>query len=67
MNIFVYRSFVYKIMNVYEVITPMIREGRRKEVEEMFKNEPIKRVGEKVGRNSPCPCGSGIKYKKCCG
>jgi len=21
----------------------------------------------KVGRNSPCPCGSGKKYKKCCG
>jgi preprotein translocase subunit SecA len=21
----------------------------------------------KVGRNDPCPCGSGIKYKKCCG
>ncbi len=22
---------------------------------------------KKVGRNEPCPCGSGIKYKKCCG
>ncbi|MGB8720870.1 MAG: SEC-C metal-binding domain-containing protein [Desulfobacterales bacterium] len=22
---------------------------------------------EKIGRNSPCPCGSGKKYKKCCG
>lgn len=22
---------------------------------------------EKVGRNAPCPCGSGAKYKKCCG
>ena len=29
-------------------------------------NEP-KRVGAKVGRNDPCPCGSGKKYKKCCG
>ncbi len=29
--------------------------------------EPIKRAGEKVGRNAPCPCGSGKKYKKCCG
>ena len=27
---------------------------------------PVK-VGEKVGRNSPCPCGSGKKYKNCCG
>lgn len=28
---------------------------------------PIKREGQKVGRNDPCPCGSGKKYKKCCG
>ncbi|MDB4974379.1 MAG: motif domain protein [Myxococcaceae bacterium] len=27
---------------------------------------PIKRVGDKVGRNDPCPCGSGKKHKKCC-
>ncbi|WP_417401992.1 SEC-C metal-binding domain-containing protein, partial [Hominenteromicrobium sp.] len=25
------------------------------------------RSGEKIGRNEPCPCGSGLKYKKCCG
>jgi len=24
-------------------------------------------AGHKVGRNDPCPCGSGKKYKKCCG
>jgi preprotein translocase subunit SecA len=29
--------------------------------------QPMKREGEKVGRNEPCPCGSGKKYKKCCG
>ncbi len=29
--------------------------------------QPLKREGEKIGRNSPCPCGSGKKYKKCCG
>ena len=27
----------------------------------------IVRTSEKVGRNDPCPCGSGLKYKKCCG
>lgn len=27
----------------------------------------VKRSEEKVGRNDPCPCGSGKKYKKCCG
>ncbi|ETR70868.1 MAG: preprotein translocase subunit SecA [Candidatus Magnetoglobus multicellularis str. Araruama] len=34
---------------------------------EEAKNEPVKRANQKVGRNSPCPCGSGKKYKKCCG
>jgi len=31
------------------------------------KVETFVREGEKVGRNDPCPCGSGKKYKKCCG
>jgi preprotein translocase subunit SecA len=31
--------------------------------------QPVQQVvrGDKVGRNDPCPCGSGKKYKKCCG
>ncbi len=29
--------------------------------------KPVKRGTAKVGRNDPCPCGSGKKYKKCCG
>ncbi len=29
--------------------------------------EPLRKSGPKVGRNDPCPCGSGKKYKKCCG
>jgi preprotein translocase subunit SecA len=29
--------------------------------------QPLKVAGKKVGRNDPCPCGSGKKYKKCCG
>jgi SEC-C motif-containing protein len=28
---------------------------------------PVSRVAPKTGRNEPCPCGSGKKYKKCCG
>jgi len=32
---------------------------------EMVKPKPA--VSNKVGRNEPCPCGSGKKYKKCCG
>ncbi|MEA3466509.1 MAG: preprotein translocase subunit SecA [Thermodesulfobacteriota bacterium] len=29
--------------------------------------KPVTRDADKVGRNQPCPCGSGKKYKKCCG
>ncbi len=31
------------------------------------KKNPQKRSAKKIGRNAPCPCGSGKKYKKCCG
>ncbi|MEG1850349.1 MAG: SEC-C metal-binding domain-containing protein, partial [Oscillospiraceae bacterium] len=31
-----------------------------------LKKQPVKKAG-KPGRNDPCPCGSGKKYKKCCG
>ena len=34
---------------------------------EAAKPQTIRRDAEKVGRNDPCPCGSGKKYKKCCG
>lgn len=29
--------------------------------------QTVRRESRKVGRNEPCPCGSGKKYKKCCG
>ncbi|MDV2479406.1 MAG: SEC-C metal-binding domain-containing protein, partial [bacterium] len=29
--------------------------------------ETYRREGPKIGRNEPCPCGSGKKYKRCCG
>jgi preprotein translocase subunit SecA len=31
------------------------------------KKKPVKRAAQKIGRNAPCSCGSGKKYKKCCG
>ncbi|MGD9974888.1 MAG: preprotein translocase subunit SecA, partial [Desulfatirhabdiaceae bacterium] len=31
------------------------------------RQEPVRRTQDKIGRNDPCPCGSGKKYKKCCG
>ena len=30
-------------------------------------SKTVVRNSPKVGRNDPCPCGSGLKYKKCCG
>ncbi|UCE57095.1 MAG: preprotein translocase subunit SecA [Desulfobacterales bacterium] len=35
--------------------------------DEPEKKKPVKRASKKIGRNAPCPCGSGKKYKKCCG
>ncbi|KAF0177492.1 MAG: preprotein translocase subunit SecA [Limisphaerales bacterium] len=37
------------------------------EASEALSKPPPKRSGPKVGRNDPCPCGSGKKYKQCCG
>ena len=37
------------------------------ESDSMGHHEPAYAAGGKVGRNEPCPCGSGRKYKKCCG
>ncbi|MGM9552092.1 MAG: preprotein translocase subunit SecA [Clostridia bacterium] len=31
------------------------------------KKQPVRRLEPKIGRNDPCPCGSGKKYKQCCG
>ncbi|KYH29362.1 MULTISPECIES: preprotein translocase subunit SecA [Clostridium] len=35
--------------------------------DDSLKKKPVKRAEEKIGRNDPCPCGSGKKYKNCCG
>ncbi|WP_321492311.1 preprotein translocase subunit SecA [uncultured Desulfobacter sp.] len=35
--------------------------------DESAPKQPVRRASEKVQRNDPCPCGSGKKYKKCCG
>jgi preprotein translocase subunit SecA len=40
--------------------TPAIRN-------DSIKKQSMKVSGKKIGRNDPCPCGSGKKYKKCCG
>lgn len=42
-------------------------EEKRKEIAKNYKDSKTVRNENKVGRNDPCPCGSGKKYKKCCG
>ena len=42
-------------------------EEKIKEIVKSYKRSKTVVKGEKIGRNDPCPCGSGKKYKKCCG
>ncbi|MCA1907416.1 MAG: YchJ family protein [Magnetospirillum sp.] len=42
-------------------------DGRWVYVDGVMNPRPQQRVVDKVGRNDPCPCGSGKKFKKCCG
>ena len=46
---------------------PLLTEERRKELYREQKSSTTVVKGEKIGRNDPCPCGSGKKYKKCHG
>ena len=41
--------------------------GKRAELEKTYKRSKIYHAPKKPGRNDPCPCGSGKKYKNCCG
>lgn len=45
----------------------ILSEEKRKELYKEQKESGTIRKEKKIGRNDPCPCGSGKKYKKCCG
>lgn len=45
---------------------PDARQGKTGKKDPPTVKQPYVRQGEKVGRNDPCPCGSGRKYKQCC-
>ena len=45
----------------------ILTEEKRTEIAKKYKKSKTVVKGEKIGRNDPCPCGSGKKYKKCCG
>ena len=40
---------------------------KRKEIQKQYRESVMVRNENKIGRNDPCTCGSGKKYKKCCG
>ncbi len=56
-------QWLYELPQWDGLLTP----ERRKELYRDQKNSGTVRKGKKIGRNDPCPCGSGKKYKKCCG
>lgn len=45
----------------------ILSKEKRKEIKAAYNKTKTVVKGEKIGRNDPCPCGSGKKYKKCCG
>jgi len=67
---------LFKVQLAREEDVERLEEERRRQQIDLNKvgkagevpgNKPLKRDEDKVGRNDPCPCGSGKKYKKCCG
>ena len=67
-----HEDFKHKeIVNLQNAITPNIREIHaywlaRREAAPATVSDPVRRDHPRIGRNDPCPCGSGKKYKKCC-
>lgn len=55
-------SWLYELKEWDGILSDEERAAIRKQY-----NEDHRAVSNKVGRNDPCPCGSGKKYKKCCG
>lgn len=45
----------------------ILTQDQKLEIIKSYKRSKTVVKGEKIGRNDPCPCGSGKKYKKCCG
>ncbi len=76
------RQIIKTLMHVrlvqQEDVERMEQERRARQAQQLLLNKgaagedqktqaPVKREGDKIGRNAECPCGSGKKYKKCCG
>ncbi|WP_343248720.1 SEC-C metal-binding domain-containing protein [Diplocloster hominis] len=57
-------DWLYELPQWKEIFT---EEQLKQYYKEQKAAQTFRREGPKVGRNDPCPCGSGKKYKKCCG
>jgi uncharacterized protein YecA (UPF0149 family) len=60
-----FTSFKELAIKVYEQLPPDIQ--KKVDMEEFTRDTTIRLIEPRVGRNDPCSCGSGKKYKKCCG
>jgi len=64
------KSMLAGAARAYRYFAPDRKEFAAKTYQQSSRNElvqPFVRSEPKVGRNDPCPCGSGRKFKKCCG
>jgi len=55
-------EWLYKIPAWDEILT----KEKMKEIKQTYLDTVTVRIENKIGRNDPCPCGSGKKFKKCC-
>lgn len=55
-------DWLYQIPTWSEILT----KEQMKEIKKTYVDSVTVRIENKIGRNDPCPCGSGKKYKKCC-
>ena len=56
------QDYINILMNLKFVQTSSIKPDK-----DLSEEKSIKEINKKIKRNEPCPCGSGKKYKKCCG
>ncbi|SAK51870.1 yecA family protein [Caballeronia temeraria] len=56
------QEMIAELTYIYRYFEPHRKENAMRDAP-----APIRRTSEKVGRNEPCPCGNGRKYKHCCG
>ena len=59
------RQETVRITNAAQEALNSVDNGER--MKESDVDKTVRNEGPKVGRNDPCPCGSGKKYKNCCG